>query len=69
MYDIQATNAVNLPINAVSSNVVLTPGAVPVGAGATNIYLLQIEFFQMVNLVQYSLKDGAHNTLCVVEVT
>lgn len=67
VYDVQATNAVNLPINAVSSNVVLTPGAVPVG-GPTNIYLLQIEFFQLVNTVQYSLKDGAHNALCAVEV-
>lgn len=69
VYDMQPTNAVNIPINAVSSNVVLTPGAVPVGAGATNFYLLQIEFFQMVNLVQYSLKDGAHNALCAIEVT
>lgn len=69
VYDLQPTNVVNLPINAVSSNVVLTPVGVPVGAGATNFYLLQIEFFQMVNLVQYSLKDGAHNTLCAIEVT
>lgn len=69
IYDFQPTNAVNLPINAVSSNVVLTPVGVPVGAGATNIYLIQIEFFQMVNLVQYSLKDGAHNSLCIAEVS
>ncbi len=67
VYDFQPTNAVNLPINIASTNVVLTPAAVPVGAGATNIYLLQIEFFQMVNLVQYSLKDGAHNALAIVE--
>jgi hypothetical protein len=66
LYDIQATNAVNLPIDATPSNVVLTP-AIPGGAG-TDLYLLQIEFFQEVNAVQYSLKDGAHNSLTVVEI-
>lgn len=61
------SNVVNLPINGVSNNVVLTPTGTPVGAG-TDIYLLQVEFFQMVNLVQYSLKNGAHNALAIVEV-
>lgn len=67
LYDLQSSNAVNLPINAVSSNVVLTPAGAPAGAG-TDIYLIQIEFFQEVNAVQYSLKDGAHNSLTVVEI-
>lgn len=66
LYDVQATNSVNLLIDATPSNVVLTP-TVPGGTG-TDIYLLQIEFFQEVNSVQYSLKDGAHNSLTVVEV-
>lgn len=61
------SNVVNLPINAVSNNVVLTPTGTPTGAG-TDIYLLQIEFFQMINLVQYSLKNGAHNSLTIVDV-
>jgi hypothetical protein len=68
IYDLQGSNSVNLPLNAVSSNVVLTPAAVPAGAG-TNIFLLRIEFYQMVNAVQYSLKDGAHNALAAIEVT
>lgn len=67
LYDLQASNVVNLPINAVATNVVLTPAGVPAGAG-TDIFLLQIEFFQEVNLIQYSLKDGAHNSLTVVDV-
>lgn len=67
IYDLQASNAVNLPIDAVPSNIVLTPSGVPAGVG-TDVYLLQIEFFQEVNAVQYSLKDGAHNSLTVVEV-
>ncbi len=62
------TNNVNLPINAVSSNVILTPSAAAAGAG-TNLFLLQIEFFQMVNTVQYSLKNGAYNALSIVEVS
>jgi hypothetical protein len=66
IYDLQLTNSVNLPINGAPTNVVLTP-AIPAGAG-TDLYLLQIEFFQEVNLIQYSLKNGAHNVLCIVEV-
>ena len=67
LYDLQASNVVNLPINAVATNVVLTPAGVPAGAG-TDIFLLQIEFFQEVNAVQYSLKNGAYNALAIVEV-
>jgi hypothetical protein len=45
----------------------LTPAASPAGAG-TDLYLLQIEFFQEVNGVQYTLKNGAYNSLSIVEV-
>lgn len=65
--EIEYTNVENLPIDATSNNVVLTPAAAPAGAG-TDLYLLQIEFFQEVNGQQYSLKNGAFNALCVVEV-
>ncbi len=65
--DVKLSNVVNLPINAVSTNVILTPTAPPVGAG-TNVYVLQLEFFQMVNTVQYSLKNGTYNALSIVEV-
>ncbi len=61
------SNVVNMPINAVSNNVVLTPTGTPTGAG-TDIFLLQIEFFQLVNTIQYSLKNGAHNSLAIVDV-
>src|SRR5690606_27695700 len=50
LYDIQASNVVNLPIDATATNVVLTPGSVPTGTG-TDLYLLQIEFFQEVNTI------------------
>ena len=64
---VEYTNVINLPIDATSTNVVLTPAAVPAGA-ATSIYLLQIEFFQEVNGVQYTLKNGAYNALTIIEV-
>jgi len=67
LYDLQLSNSVNLPINGAPTNVILTPAGIPAGAG-TDLYLLQIEFFQEVNLIQYSLKNGAHNVLCIVEV-
>lgn len=64
---VEETNAVNLPLDATSMNVVLTPAAAPAGTGI-DIYLLMIEFFQEVNGNQYTLKNGAYNALSVVEV-
>lgn len=66
-FDVQETNAVNLPIDATSTNVLLTPPAAPTGTG-TDLYLLMIEFFQEVNGAQYTLKNGAYNALKIVEV-
>jgi hypothetical protein len=57
----------NFPIDATSNMVKLTPAAAPTGTG-TDIYLLMLEFFQEMNGVQYSLKNGSYNVLSVVEV-
>ncbi len=65
--DVQLTNILNVPIDAVPNNVALTPAGLPAGAG-NDLYLLQIEFFQEVNGVQYSLKNGAYNALSIIEV-
>ncbi|MBI1837506.1 MAG: hypothetical protein HYR91_09605 [Flavobacteriia bacterium] len=65
--DFKLTNVTNLAVNAASSVVTLTPTAVPAGTG-TKIFLLKIEFFQLVNGVQYSLKNGSFNALKVIEV-
>lgn len=67
VYEVQNSNAVNLPIDGNATNVVLTPAAVPAGAG-NDLFLLQLEFFQEINGVQYSLKNGAYNALSVVEI-
>jgi hypothetical protein len=64
---VNLTNAVNLPINATAGTVTLTPTAVPAGTG-TKVYMLKVEFFQLLNGVQYSLKNGAYNALAIVEV-
>lgn len=61
------TNVQNLAINSTPTTVTLTPTAVPAGTGI-KFYLLKIEFFQLLNGVQYPLKNGSFNTLAIVEV-
>ena len=65
--DLQVSNEVNLPLDTTVSTVTLTPAGAPAVA-ATKLFLLKIEFFQEVNGVQYTLKNGAYNALKVVEV-
>ena len=65
--DVKLTNVQNVLISGTASTVTLTPTAVPAGTGA-KVYLLKIEFFQLVNGVQYSLKNGAYNALKVIDV-
>lgn len=65
--DVKLSNVQNLPLNGTAATVTLTPTAVPAGTGA-KVYLLKIEFFQMINAVQYSLKNGAYNALKIIEV-
>lgn len=65
--DVKLTNVQNLPISSTSSAITLTPISVPTGTGA-KLFLLKIEFFQLVNSVQYSLKNGAFNALKIIDV-
>lgn len=57
----------NLAIDGTNTPFNLIPAAVPAGAG-TKLYFLTIEFFQEVNGIQYSLKNGAYNVLNIVEI-
>lgn len=66
-YEVHQTQDENLALDGTSSNLLLSPAGAPAGAG-TNLFLLQIEFFQELNGVQYSLKNGAYNALAIVEV-
>ena len=65
--DIQYSPKVNLPIDSNATSAALTPAGVPAGTG-NKFYLLMLEFFQEVNGVQYSLKNGAYNVLAIVGV-
>ena len=64
--DVEETNIANLPLDATTSTVNLIPAATPSGTG-TSLYLLMLEFFQEVNGVQYSLKNGAFNVMNIIE--
>jgi hypothetical protein len=59
------TNQVTLPLSATVMNLVLTPLVLPSGAG-TDIFVLQIVFFQVVNGVEYSLKNGENNSMGIL---
>jgi hypothetical protein len=65
--DVKLTNVQNLALNAAASTVTLTPTAVAAGTGI-KVQLMKIEFFQLMNGVQYPLKNGAFNALAIVEV-
>lgn len=65
--EVEYTNIVNVALDGTSASVTLTPAAVPSGSG-TSLFLLAVEFFQDVNGVQYTLKNGAYNALSIVEV-
>jgi hypothetical protein len=63
--DVKLTNVVNLPIDGTSTAVTLIPTAVPTVTGV-KVFLLKVEFFQSVNGTQYSLKNGAYNSLRLI---
>ena len=66
-YEVAQTQTENLPLDGTSNNLLLKPvGALAIGG--TNLFLLQIEFFQELNGIQYSLKNGAYNALAILEV-
>lgn len=61
-------NPVNMIISNNSGNVNLSlAGPLPPIIG-NRFFLLKVEFFQMVNGQQYSLKNGAYNALTIVEI-
>jgi hypothetical protein len=69
VYDIRLSNTVNLAKTATPSttNTVLTPATGITGTGV-KIFLLKLEFFQEVNGVQYTMKNGSYNALKIVGV-
>ena len=65
--ELQVSAAERLAISEENQNLLIAPNEVPSVAG-TKFILLCIEFMQEVNGNDYSLKNGAYNVLCIVEV-
>jgi hypothetical protein len=65
--DLQLSPVSNIFLDMTRQTVTLTPVGVPTGTGSV-LHLLLIEFFQEVNGVQYSLRNGAFNVLHLVAV-
>ena len=67
LVDFKMTNIVNIDLFATSTTTTLTPESLPTGSG-TKVFLLKIEFFQVINGVQYPLKNVGFNALRVIDV-
>ncbi|MHB8260596.1 MAG: hypothetical protein ACYDEC_10030 [Bacteroidia bacterium] len=67
VYNVQSSPAVHVSLTAPAATVTLTPSTAPTGTG-TNVYLLLIQFYQMVNTVEYVLHSGTYNSLAIVGV-
>ena len=65
--DITFSQPTNLLIDGTNTAAYLQTAGSPSGNG-TRIFLMMLEFFQEVNGVQYSLKNGAYNVLSIVDI-
>lgn len=60
------SNEVILPIDATSTDVLLTPPSVPTGSG-TLFYLLHVSFIEQIGTDQYSLQNSSYNSLQLLD--
>ena len=67
VFELELTNEVMLEINSTSTDITLTPIAIP-SYSLLKIYLLKIEFLEIVNGIYYPLKNSKHNAMAIVEV-
>lgn len=63
---IEYSATTTLAIDTTSTNVRLAPAAVPASSG-TKLYVLHVEFTQMVNGQHYSLNGGKYNVMAIVD--
>ena len=66
-FNLKLTNIINSSITATTLAVSLIPTSLPTGTG-TKLFLLKMDFFQLVNGMQYPLRNGAFNALELVEM-
>ncbi|MHB8261231.1 MAG: hypothetical protein ACYDCN_07635 [Bacteroidia bacterium] len=67
VFNVQSSPLVHVPLTAPAAPITLTPTTAPTGTG-TNVYLLLIQFYQMVNTIEYVLHSGTFNSLAIVQV-
>lgn len=67
IYSFKMTNVQNIATGMTPTSIALVPTEIPSGSGAM-MYFLKIAFFQEVNGKQYSLRNGAFNSLELVEI-
>jgi len=65
--DLQMSNTLSLSIDMQTTQVQIQPSQMPTGSGV-NMYIILIEFFQEVNGLQYSLRNGSFNVLHLLDV-
>ncbi len=63
--NIVGSKSVALKLNSTVGNVRLKPKSKPGGRGA-DFFVLQVTFYQEVNGIQYSFKDGEYNSMAMV---
>jgi hypothetical protein len=66
-FDLKLTNVENRSVTASPATVTLTPTALPTGTGI-KMFFLKIEFFQEVNSIQYTLRNGEFNALLIADI-
>ncbi len=65
--DLQVSPEVNIPLNGTPVDITTVPDSVPEGTGQI-MFVLKISFFQEINGIQYTLNNGAFNTLHIIDM-
>ena len=66
-FSLRQSNIINSPITATTLVVSLIPTSLPIGTG-TKLFLMKMDFFQLVNGMQYPLRNGTFNALEIAEI-
>jgi hypothetical protein len=67
-YAFCSTNTVLLSRASARTDIMLVPSGKPALCAGNDYFMLQVSFYQETNGVQYALKNGAFNALCMVDI-